>query len=245
MIYPFGKTIKHQFHPMVNDIPVKVSADAPSIHVYSIKPAREDALTGAGDGFIETISSWAAIDGLPDAKLITITAIDDPDTSEVGQVETYYLAINFKLQASEQSQLVIEAITLERVAAVSSVPNVTRDSIINYYPAIQAYLEDSEIDKFITLASKEVQNAYRKKGIRWQNLERQDLLHVPIAYKTIELASSSQVKSEGDKFDWRVKFFMQKYREFLEELELPHDKDADGEPEQAVQGQRGYVRVLV
>lgn len=225
----FGKDLVHYLYPEVDEKPFNLPTQTPTIYIFNEKPNSTDA--AAGTGATAGIVTWTAQDVTPFARVWTVPAIDDPDTGSSNSYETYWEAINFRYQSSEQIQTIIRSFNIYRGEATAERPDVSVQDLRNVYPAINKYCSESELDEFLTFALDTVRLDLKNKGLDWYRLRNHEELKLPLVYKTIAMASLSQVRTPGDRFELRYTEFNKLYGEALTAIKLPYDNDGDGEPD--------------
>lgn len=237
--YHWGVDLTRKFYPHVNDRPFQIPTQTPAIYVFLTMPTRDAA--AAGTGAVQTITSWTQDAIEPFACSYTIAAIDDPEPTGGSYARTYYEAINYRLQTSEQVQTIIRSFDIERARAAAALPGASKEDCKRLYPALVKYVSDTELDDFIGAAQEEVRLSLYAKGFQWPAILQLEQLALPVAYKAISLASFSQMKEPGDRFDKRYEEFKAKCAELMNGIQLPVDKDGDGLPEEVAKPRNEWL----
>lgn len=235
----FGKDIERKFYPLLNDDPYQIPTQTPTIYIFSSQPSLNDARDGGGA--IATISSWTQSSASPYECTYTIPAIDDPAPESNIPQRTYYEAINYIAQSSEQTQTVLRSFDVERGSGADSEHAVTYTDLQTVYPAITGYANSTQLNNFIEIGKQEIQLKLKGKGVRWSDIQNQDELKRAIAYRSIQLLSESQIALPDDKFVTRREIYKEKFNESMNDIVLYVDTDKDGIPDQVKVGRPGYV----
>ncbi len=230
MGFPFGKSFTYQFFPLADDLPVEgLPSQTPSIYVFTDSSKPDYTAAAAGTGALATISAWTANQfGGYD---ITIPAIDDPEPTGGLIKRTYWIAINFILASSEQSQCVIRALEMERVLGHHKRVTVTDADLKSFWPAIESYCTTVELNAMIELSRAAIREELRNKGYEWATIYRPDRLYHACVYKCLDLACLSQLQQQGDKFDKLHDQFSGFYKQTMAGLKVEVDANKDGAPE--------------
>lgn len=244
--YAFGKDITYWFQPLVDNNTVTLAAamqtQTPAIYVYTDEPSRSDASTGAGSP-VQTIASWTW-DASRSAWYFTIDAIDDPDPTSTVTIRTYWVAINFRLDAAEQLQTVLRSLDLERVAGHIVPLVVTEDDLKKFYPGVLVYSrEDQRID-FINQAIDTVRSKLRAQGYAWASLHRPDRLKNAVALRAVAMILLSQAQGGNEKFFPLYREFKQLHEDEMDGLIMEIDSDGDGQADTEVKPSNDTLLVI-
>lgn len=222
-MYTFGKDISYTLYAYESGdkLPV-IPSQSYSVHVYKQKPERVDAFTGVGSE--NTINATHVSSNV---LTFTVPAIDDPDPDSQIKSYTYYLAIIFKLQDSEQSQLIIRALPIERVHGKDKTIGVTVDKILEAYPNVLSYLAIENLEAFIKLAQTELLSDLANKGFLWAEINRPEQLFNALLFKSLFYVHSSQIQRDGDRFSVGAEIAAKSYDNTIRNLKL--DIGADDE----------------
>lgn len=234
----FGKDLVHALYPEVDKEPFILPSQNPTIYIFDEKPSRTNA--AAGTGATATVTTWTAQDVPPYVRFWTVPAIDDPSTDSADQYETYWEAINFRYQTSEQVQTIVRAFDVYRGQATAELPQIAIQDFKNHYPGLASYVSEAELEEFGALALDTLRTDLSNKGLDWYKLRNHVELKLPLVYKAIAMAALSQIRAEGDRFQIRYNEFNRLYGEALAALKLPYDSDGDGEPEGQIQAGTSY-----
>lgn len=237
MGYPFGQDFTYTFYPLADNAAVSsIPSQTPTIHIFpdSAKPTRSEAAEATPTSAVQTISSWASnSNGGYD---ITVDAIDDPDPTGTMDKRTYWIAINFTLSSSEQTQTVVRALEMERVSGHHKRISITNANITARWPDVTAYVSTGEIDSMITDANTMIREHLRTAGYEWAQIYRPDRLYHASMFKVLDLICLSQVQQRGDKFDLLHQEYSATYKSIMSGIKTEYDADNDGEPDTATKG---------
>jgi hypothetical protein len=229
--YPYGQDLTIWFFPLVDDdafVPSSTS-QTPDIYVFASRPSRADALAGTG-AIGPAITTWSW-DAGRSGYSFTVPAIDDPDpTSTVAQA-TYYLGINVKLQATEQTQTFIQSIVLEKVTGHQTDVNVTLADMERYFPQAKAYSNEAQRLGYIAEAINEVQDKLLSIGYSWARINRPDKLERVVTLRALALLLLFQIQQGNDKFTIKYLELKQMASDAFDALKIEYDSDGDGEPD--------------
>lgn len=236
----FGIDIARKFYPLLNDLPIQLPTQDPDIYVFSAYPTLNDARDGGGA--VATITSWTQNTSSPYDCSYTIPAIDDPDPESNIPQRTYYIAINFTLQASEQVQTVIQAIILERVSGSPETPGVSYLDLTAVYPAASAYANASQLQDHINTATNKIDLKLNARGIRRSDIQNISALNQAIVYGALRGFTRSQIANGGgDKFVTMYELYSEEYMEIMKDINLSVDTNRDGVADQNAQAKAGYI----
>lgn len=225
-IYNFGKTITRKFYPKENDIPLSIPSQAAEIYLFANRPTWEDAR--AGTGAAQSVTTWSQGGVTPYPQTYSFSAVDDPAPTENLLSRSYWEAINFVAELTQQKQTVIREFTLERPRGNEDTPGTTVDDIKDVFPAINNYLTDAQIEAHLSVAEAELQNDLLARGIRWSRVAALANTKLAIAYKSLSLSSLSQIKESGDRHALRYEEFKQLYQSAMKAVPIEVDTDEDG-----------------
>lgn len=221
--YTFGKAFNLTYSYDTLSAP---SADAPSIAIYKERPSKVNARALTGDDKVTAnITSWT--DGsVTNTKTIAIPAIDNPDLDDVE--DTYYAVINYTIDASEQSHLVIMPFLIYNPVGTISGHELVIQDFIDIFPTISDYISDAVLTKYLTQAKNMMSMDLKKKGIRFDQVINQNDLKYAISLKAIALSSYSEFKIDNDQFHIRYKDYEKMYQSELDSIRVLVDTDNDG-----------------
>ena len=230
MGFPFGKSFTYQFFPLADEVALtSLPSQTPAIYVFDDSGRPGYAEASAGTGAVQTVTSWTA--NGHNGYDITIAAIDDPDPDSTLARRTYWIAINFILASSEQSQCLIRALEMERVTAHHKRITVTSSDLQAFWPAINSYCTLVELDGMLDLSRAVIREDLRNKGFEWATLYRPDRLYHACVYKALDLACLSQLQQQGDKFDKLHEQFSRFFEQIMAGLKIEIDANLDGSPD--------------
>lgn len=244
MSYPFGQSFTAWFHPLVDDqtpAGILTSGNLTAIYVFDAMPSRDVA--AAGTGAVATVASWTW-DAARKGFSFTVPAIDDPEPSSSIGVRTYWLALNFRLQASEQVQTVLKSFDLERVAGHGHTVDVDENDLAAYFPQLSSYSSEAQRTAYIAQAKEELRARLRMKGFQWARIHRPDRLNMAVTFKALSMLMLAQVQQSGDKFALKYAEFKQMYEDALESIRFEYDADGDGQPDTDAQASPAVMWVV-
>lgn len=223
MSYVFGQNISYWFYPLSENssatVPTAVQGQTPAIYVFDKTPTRDESITGSSS--IVTISSWtwnAAKKGWN----FTIPALDDPAPDSNIEIRTFYVAVNFVLEAGEQTQTFLQPLIVSRIGGHDKSVNITSTDLEVYLPQVTAYTSLSQRNAYILQAIEEVKSRLRDKGYEWARITRPDRLNMCVIYKTLAMIMLAQVQDSGDKFSIRYLEYKDNFENALENLKFEY-----------------------
>lgn len=230
MGYPFGKDIIYTFYPLVDNKEISLPTQSPTIYVFTEenKPTLDAAQNGTNKLF-NAITQWTE---RGTGRDFIIPAIPDPSPDSTKDRYTYYLGINFILQAAGSTQTIIRALDMERVQAHHKTITITYSDVISYFPQVESYISIQHITRFIQIAKEELKTELHNKSYEWAQIYRPDRLTLACIFKVMMYAMASQRKSPGDPFDLNFDLYKETYQNFMQGLKLEYDTDRDGEPQE-------------
>lgn len=230
MGYPFGKDFKFYFYPLVDNETVQsIPTQNPDIYIFDDsagQPSRQAA--AAGTGAIQTITDW---DKVANGFAISVSALSDPDQTSTITERNYWIAINFKLKAAGQTQTIIRALDMERVAAHEKRVSIEATDLTTLWPEIAQYANNSTLNAAIELAIEEVKSILLNRGFEWATIKRPDRLNLAIRVRALMQIESQQSQESGDNFDRNYQEHKKQYKSYLDSIQLEIDADKDGKPE--------------
>ena len=226
-MYPFGKNFNYHFIPLIDNEEVTLPTSTPplSIYIYDEKPTRQEAINGT-NAFATITPAWTETDTT--SRTIVIPAIDDPDPESESLTQNYWIAINFYLQATEQPQLVVRRLILERPKSHSKRIAVVSADLEEVFPTLTRYTGTGDVTGYIDRATTLIKSFLRTKGYSWASIYRPDELALAVVYKALALFAHSQ---KGEEFKERFVVWNGESKDLLESLSIQFDEDENGEPE--------------
>lgn len=241
-MFSFGQDFVFWFYPLVDDkpavIPAALQAQTPAVYVFADEPSRSAAASGAGA--VQTITSWAW-DAGRSGWSFTVDGLDDPDPSGAVVQRTYWIAINFRLSASEQVQTVLRSLDLERPAGHATAVDVGDSDLRDYYPHIEAYSTDSQRRAYVRVGLEQVKSSLKSKGFAWARVHRPDQLKALVCYRALSMLFLVQAQAGNDKFAALYDEFKALYQNELDGLAIAYDSDGDGKADTLVPATTGAV----
>lgn len=194
--------------------------------IFDTRPSRADASDGTGAIQSQNYSHTA-----DDIIEIPFDAVDDPEPTGTISRHTYYVAVNFVLEAAEQVQTIIREVIFERVSAKDKIIGVTRDQIEQVYPDIYSFLSDAQVEAHIELARKELIADLKNQGTEWSQVHNPDELYNALLFKALQYVHASQIQRQGDRFSVLENSSKAAYQSVIRNLKLTVDSDKDGAPD--------------
>lgn len=184
-------------------------------YVFRDNPSREQA--SAGTDAVETVSHSHVSNNFIS---LTIPAIDDPYPNGTDPYEDYYIAVKFKLNTSEQTQIVIRRYRLEKAVAKDELIGVTKDRVEAIFPEIYKYLSEAELQSIIDLAQFNVMSDLKRDGYKWSMINRPSELFDLLFLRVLKSVYASQVQRQGDRFVFNFEQAKEDYANALSNLRL-------------------------
>lgn len=243
MGYPFGQNFTYWFYPLLDNNSASISSavysQTPAIHIFDENvPVRADALSGSGS--LQSITSWTW-SSQKQAWSFTVPAILDPHPDSNIPTRTYWIAINFILQAAGQTQTVIKPLQLERVVGHDKVISINEEDLRTYFPQVDAYSSDVQRKAFISQATAEVKSYLRVKGYEWAKITRPDRLDLCVVYKALAMIMLGQIQEPGDKFSIKYQEYKSNYQISIDSLKFEYQEMEAG----IIQNGRGGSTILL
>lgn len=225
--FTWGVSFTRQLFYERDEAPSNLPTQNPTIYYFDSEPTRSAAEYGVGS--FRTVSSWTELLSSPYTRSWSVPPINDPDPTGTTAKKTYWEAINILLQGSAaQTQCILRAFDITRPAATDDNADITVDSLKNFYPAIQRYMDDTELGELIPIALEQIRKDLKKKNVDWYKLRNQSELNLALTYKTIALQSLGSIRDPQDRHAFRFDQFEKWYNEEIASLVLQYDSDGDG-----------------
>lgn len=234
MSYPYGQAFTAYFYPLVDDaayVPTLTTGNLVSAYLFDVRPGLAEAASGAGAVLGVVISGWTW-DAAKGAFAIAVPAVDDPEPTGTYSVEnTYFLAVNWRLEAGEQVQTTLQAITLERPRGHTTALTVMVADLRNLYRDIEAYGDEPQLLSAIALAKDDVRDKLLARGYRWANVTRPDRLKQVVVLKAVALVMLGEAQAGNDKFFAKYAEYKGLAKDALDGLQVEYDATGDGVPD--------------
>jgi hypothetical protein len=199
-----------------------VTSQTPAIYIFDESvPTRGNAASGSGS--LQAVSTWTW-NSTKKAWSFTISAVNDPYPDSNIPTRTYWIAINFILQAAGQTQTVIKPLQLERVVGHDKVVSVTDENLRTYFPQVDAYSSDVQRKAYISQAIEEIKGELRSKGYEWAKLTRADRLDICVTYKALSLIMLGQIQEPDDKFSIKYNEYKANFQSNLDSLKVEYQQ---------------------
>jgi hypothetical protein len=228
----FGKEISRQFYPLKGSSAVELPEQTLVIHYYENKPTVQDAL--AGTGKIGDGTQVSQNENDPYQFAYTLPAIDDPDPESLDDSAIYWESIKYITEPAGQEQIIIRSFKLSRLEELDSIPGTTVDDVKQAWPDIEQYVDDGEINGYLSLAETEIKLFLRKQGLKWERLFDLQDIKIAIAYRVVAESAASQIQAQNDKHHLRYEQFRDKAKKLMEYVVLGYDANKDGQPSMQV-----------
>lgn len=249
MPFVFGKDITFTLYPLDEWAALSIASTAdPAIYVYQdgYKPDRTEAAAGTDNGGLigTAITSWGATtDG--NGKQFTIPAIDDPEPTSEESRRTFWLALNFYLQNSEQKQTVVRALPMERVEVHHKAVGAAAADLEEVFANIDAYCSSDQQTAAINAATDRCQVDLDLMGFEWAQLWRPDRLKTAVVYKALAILAYGEMQGPNDHWYQLGQDYQKVYETIISQIKLEHIDDADQDPAlNATQPTGGYMRFI-
>lgn len=238
----FGRSITRELYAVVESEYFNLPSQIPAIYFFEDKPSISDAQTGTGS--FASVTTWTQSQTYPYPRTYVVPPIEDPEPTSSTTIRNYWEAINYVNQASQQTQTLLRAFNVERGKALDSVPGTTVTDLKEIWPGISSYLTDARLTEYLLIAEESLRIDVEKKGLVWENLKRLQRAKLALGYKSVSLASFSQVQEANDKFYIRWKEFEKLYNSTLESITLPYDTDGDGEADTETSTKQDFAFII-
>ena len=225
----FGKDISRVLFPLEDNEPLNLPSQAPELYLFSSKPNLTDA--AAGTGSVQTKTYWSHDENSPFPRSYTSDAIDNPSPTSQASALTYWEALNFRAQATEQIQTILRSLVLEKVEELDSIPGASVQDLKDAYPAISNYLTDAQLEGLLSDALEEFKIDLEGRGIEYNKIYSLYKTRLALAYKAISLSAFTQIRERDDKHNLRFEIYDNKYTTILKLIKIRVDTDGDGQPD--------------
>lgn len=229
----WAKDIQRSFYPMQGNTPLALPTQSITGYLFSDKPSV--TVGQAGTGSVGSLTQLSQNSNSPYEISYEFAAVDNPQPDALEYSKEYWEALNFVIEESGETETIVRSILLAKIENLDSVPGTTVQDIKDVFPAIEAYLSDSKLLQFISIAESDIKDQFRKQGFRWSRLYDLSLLRYALAYKAISEASIANIKQAEDRHHVRARYYDKKYEDKLKSIFLLYDEGNDGSPEVQVQ----------
>lgn len=224
MAYVYGKDLVYNLFTFedqreISDLPTQ------TVTGYLFENAPSRAQAASGEGALETFTQ-----SLTEGQKIqlSIPAISDPYPNEYTDFRHFWVAVNFVLEAGEDVQTVVRAIKVNRVAGHDVEIGVNLQSIIDIYPDVLQYLNDTQINALIALARLDLLDELSNKGFDWSRIHKPDQLFNALLSNTLVYIYNSQIQDAGDRFSASSEKAQTRYESLKNNLKLQYDSTLSG-----------------
>jgi hypothetical protein len=243
MSYPFGKSFKRWFYPIIDgESPDGVlTSQNPAIYIFRDQPGREAAQSGTGA--LQTIGSWtwSATDA---GWYYNVAAINDPDPISTTHNRIFWEAVNFRVESGAQIQTDVRAFYVERVAGLSHNVSVSETDLKEYFPQLDSISTPAQREQQIVLAVEDIKARLKNKGFEWARIHRVDRLNIAIAHRVLYMLMLIQVQQGNDKYAIKYTEFKAIFDTTIESLVMEYDSNKDGLPDAQVTQGSGPIRII-
>lgn len=185
----------------------------------------DDADESTTYGFIERITSWTS-GSADNEKLITYSAITDPDPHNVGN-ETYYEVLNIQLETGGPETYEVRPFTIKRAGSLQSRLYCAASDITDIEYKIGQIRSDTEINTAV--GECEERFIFRLRQNQW---ERHRVLEGDYnrAFRLFCTAQICRSLSDDPRDIWSMKYkdYMDEYQEAFSNDPIHEDTDGDG-----------------
>lgn len=235
----WAKEIERTLFPLEGNSPIALPTQSITGYLFLDKPT--STVGQAGTGAISSLTQIAQNANSPYGVNYTFPAVDNPEPDALEYSREYWEALNFVLEDSGETETIVRSLLLTKVENLESVPGTSVQDIKDVFPAIEAYLSDSKLQQFISIAESDIKDEFRKQGFRWSRLYDLSLLRYALAYKAISEASIANIKQSEDRHHVRARYYDKKYQSKLKSIFLLYDQGNDGSPEIPVKASANSV----
>ena len=245
MAFVFGQSFTARVYPLVDDdafTPGMTAANLVSAYLFDAQPTRAAAASGTG-ALPVTIAGWTW-DATNGAFAVSVPALNDPEPTAADPDRTYFLAVNWRLEAGQQVQTTVQPLVLMRLRSQGAGLYVTAADLEDYYPDITAYGTPAQLAATIAQASDDVRGKLQALGYRWAGVTRPDRLKQVVVLRVLSIVMLAQVQASGDKFYGKFTEYRAMYLEALDGLKVEYDLSGDGVPDAEPVGTQPAVQSL-
>lgn len=243
--YFFGKDIAISFRAVAPTERITSAITLVNARLYTDSPtaAQKADVSGSGGDFVgDALTTWVS-EG-KGVYTLTFGAVDDPDGvgADVGSLyESYYVAINFTLQDSEQTQTVVKRIFLWRVLGQIANLDVSVEDIYILSDQINDLTSDAFVERKIKAATDWCLHEVKNLGLDFNRMNEVDM-HLAVQYKAMEICLRD-LQGPGNTFAEQAKDYLEMYKEVWAKTVLGYDTNGDGgiEPGETTETSRAVV----
>lgn len=197
----FGRAISFVFRPAADDEDVSAysltSARIYGPGTYPSDGQRANTLTG----HIQAVTTWTAT-GVKEYT-ITFSALVDATPYAVADYETYFVAVNYKLESGGADVSDVEQIFVYRPDSATSKISVVPDDIFNLESRLSDVTDVLEIEKKIQVAIDDTIAKLEARGYKKRRIFNWEKLNLSVARCACALMCAD-LASEGSQF-WMAK----------------------------------------
>lgn len=227
MAFAWGKDISYTFYPLVDDEPISIISQTPAIYVFTdSKPTYAQAAAGTGN--IQAITTWTETATF--SRTFTIDGIDDPEPTNEAVERVYWLAINFRIDTSEQIQTVLKALPMNRVHGHGNKVDVDHEDIKNVFHTALSYVDGPRLTRLIEDSEIQIKTILQSRGYRWAYFSRMDRLELLIRYRVVMTILLNEIQQGNDKFNIKYTEIKSVYESLYQGLKLEYETDLHGQP---------------
>lgn len=238
MTYVFGKSISRKFYPLLDNEPVLLPSQVPSIWLYSSQPSLAEAQSGANRIATYDVSYWE--ESAPYERTYTINSIPDPEPTGSTKARGYWEVVRFVAQSSQQTQTSIRFFEVERLEETDTTPETSVQTLKNLCPQCADYFSDPELEQYIDNSIELVRLELEGKGMSWGDLFNLHKLTKAVAYRALMDAWSNQIQLEGDRFFIWASQYREGYKVAMSSITIGLDTDGDNKPDAVGSAQPQY-----
>lgn len=231
-VFLFGEDSEIHFWPMreVANLEAGELTESSILDSYLFGPDTVPSIetAAAGTGAVQTLASagWSA--NTSGGFKHALDVVNDPDPSNPALYKrSYFLAVNFRLQAAAQIQTAIREVYFQRATVRLSDVSINAAYLTARVPTL-GELASGRLSNFLAPALDELKLDLEEAGAKFDSICNVDKLDLALCYKAIELVSDDLIRKTGDRHDRRRKAYEDKYIKVLPKIRLLVDTNKDG-----------------
>lgn len=160
-------------------------------------------------------------------KIVSFSAVSDPDDNDPDIYEVYWVVVNFRLQSGGPIKFTLESLRLYRPRATSGRFDVVAADVYAVESALSDLRGDTWTNTKIALGEKIVLAALEGKGMDPERVELADCEDL-VRYKTAEIACKDCSSQAGDRWEQNAKHHAETFKYLFEKARIRYDFDGDG-----------------
>lgn len=226
---PFGKPLVLNVYLADEDGNTLVPDDSesPDIYLFENAPTRTQARTGDGAMAGFHLTSWT---GTEDFRTVIFPAVPDKSPDSPVSEWTYFVAVNFKLDADGDRQTLIKSVRLRRVSIQSEILQLSQadleaidKSVANVFGS-----GSTTIDSINATVIRLLKARFRAKHFEWDRIKDPTDLKDAAVFLALHFAFASQVRAGGDSADRKQDIYKKTFESLIDTAVLSYI-DASGD----------------